>query len=515
MIYYKNFILKNSFYVKTYSWQILSLLTNFISLFIILPYLTTNKFDYNIFVLFASVTLLMNYFDFGTSQATHAIAGKLYNVNFKEFKKSVLTYIFLLSLIIILIIILLTIGYKNPNFYFKDINTNEFYKIKYYFLITIFTIPQYILLKFNMILLGIHLKEYLIYKNQVISNIFRLLIVLIFIYMNFNSIIYYFLSIQLLTLLFSYTLYFKTKKITNIYFSQIFNIENISKKYLLDITKFSFVTFLNIISFILIYELDIIFISKKFGISSVGDFGVAFSLLAFFRLLFGFNFSPFMNKRLSLSTNSNHMDNFNYKIIFTTAPLVIFIIISFFLNLNDFIYSWVGPQFTDSIKICSFLIFINIFAFISYPISETLILRQNSKYIILLSLTIPIIYWSSILILQNYFSYFAIVISKLFIFFIYAFIYSIYIFKSTNIKIKNILIIFIQFIIPILILFILNYYFPIINSLHQKNKYLLFLTLIKIIFYFIFSFFILITFSKFYRVALYNNYKKLLFNDKI
>ena len=65
-------------YLKIYLWQGLSFASKFLSLFIVTPYLTSDKPIYGIFAVCVSVTIFLSYSDLGFMMAGQKYAAECY-----------------------------------------------------------------------------------------------------------------------------------------------------------------------------------------------------------------------------------------------------------------------------------------------------------------------------------------------------------------------------------------------------------------------------------------------------
>ena len=117
-----NFLLK---YFKIYFWQLIALVTNLGSMFIVLPFLTVNQELYGIYAIVISVSLFFSYADIGFIYSAQKYAAEFYITNNRLGELKIIGFsIFMTSLVIIIMSLLLLIIAYDPELVIKGISSN-------------------------------------------------------------------------------------------------------------------------------------------------------------------------------------------------------------------------------------------------------------------------------------------------------------------------------------------------------------------------------------------------------
>ncbi|NQV77929.1 MAG: hypothetical protein HQ490_06190 [Lutibacter sp.] len=423
-----NFSLK---YFKIYFWQLIALVTNLGSMFIVLPFLTVNQDLYGIYAIVISVSLFFSYADIGFIYSAQKYAAEFYITNNRLGELKIIGFsMFMTSLVIIIMSSVLLIIACDPELVIKGISSNyeNFLISKKLFVILIFSALITIPLKLCQIIFSIRLEEYIMQRINISANIIRLFSI-IFLFSNGKYLIVeYFALIQLFNIIVVIICFHIINKNYSIKFKEIITFIKFDKVQFIKSKYLAFSGFYIMIIWILYYELDQIVIGKFLGSSEVAFYAIGFSLLSFIRGLFGILYSPFMH-RFNYFTGLNDYDGLKkyYKnVVINLSPIIIGIIISFYLFMNNLVVSWVGLSFEKSIHISKILILCNLFAFISYPTSVLLKSLVQLKKFNIFNSFMPIVFFS---IIYFYFEEIGVVIfaySKFIVFFLIAIFYTIF-----------------------------------------------------------------------------------------
>lgn len=465
--------MNNKNFFKIYLWQGVAFILNFLSMFIVTPYLTKDPSTYGIYVVCISFTIFLSYADLGFVSAGQKYAAEYFSRSEKKEEIEIIGFTsFILLLFLIICMIFFTISAISPHILLKNIDSD--YKIEVaskLLLILTLAAPLTVLQRVTQMIFSIRLEDYIIQRIFTISGLIKILSVLFFFKSNNYNIVGYFLFVQVINFL-SYLVFLIIAKARYKY-DLVLLIRSIrfNKQIFNKTKKLAFASLFITISWIIYFELDSIFIGKFIGVEFVALYAIGLSFISFFRTVFGVLFSP-------IGIKFNHyigrmefkeLKSFYLKIIIYSAPLVIFPIISFVFLIKPFIINWVGYEFYQTINIAIFLLLSNIFAFISYPSGMLIVAQEKIKSLYALNVFLPIFFWFGIFISFNKFGVFSFAIFKFLSFIISAIFYFIYTIKfletdpvSLLVKIFKPMIFSLIFLITILP--IINLFLPIAKS---------------------------------------------------
>jgi O-antigen/teichoic acid export membrane protein len=476
--------LENNFtgkYIKIYLWQGISLILNFASMFIVVPYLTKDPSIYGIYTVCISIQIFLVYADLGFVGAGQKYAAECYARGERDEEVKILAFIsFILLLFLFLLMVVFFYFSINPQLLLKGLQTPANTKIASTLISILASFAPFIVLqRATQIIFGVRLEDYLSQRVFVIANLIKIASVLYFFKTGDYQIVSYFLFCQIVNAV-SYILCLLIAKRKYDYnFLLFFQALRFNKLIYRKINKLAFTSLFLIISWILYYEIDNIVIGKYLGVEKVAIYAVGFTLLTFFRTIYGILFSPLVirfNHFIGLG-NIEGLKIYVTQIIILTAPAVIIPVTAVVIVCKQFILSWVGIKYYNSIEIAQILIFCNFFAFISQPISSLLVAQEKIKAMYLIGAIIPVIYWLTIIIAYRYLGLKAFAISTFIAINISTVYYLIYLLKFLNVSLKHFIR---EIIVPIMIplAFLCTFLFLVYRSLPvEKSKVNLLLVL--------------------------------------
>lgn len=461
-------------YIKIYLWQGVSLLLNFVSMFVVIPYLTSDPITYGIYSVCISFSIFLAYADLGFIGAGQKYAAEYFAKGDREQEIKVIGFTnFILLVFLMLFSVVFFILSKRPELLVKGIDTiNQHYIASSLLLILAIFTPVTFLQRLLQMIFGIRMEDFIIQRTNIIGSIFKILSVLWFFRKNTYDIVGYFLFTQFVNLFTAIITLMIAKKRYKYNFTILFQSIRFNKVVFNKTKSLAFASLFVTFSWILYYELDSVAIAKLLGAKWVAIYAIGLTVLSFFRSIFGILFSPF-NIRFNHFIGSDdeiELKSFYLQIVAVFAPIVVFPIISIAFFAKSIILTWVGVNYLESVPIVQFLVFCNIFSFITYPTNFMLIARERQKELYVINLLLPFIFWLGIA-----FTYEVLGVKSFAIFKLIAFFFSaIVLFRMMIIYLKLSLLysikkIFVPMIFPIvfliLISFIARYYLP-----QEKSK---------------------------------------------
>lgn len=438
-------------YIKIYFYQAISLVLGFVSLFIVVPYVSSNEEIYGIYSICISLTVFFSYADLGFLSAGSKFATESYaKGNFKEEIKftSSAYALFMVSMMLISMCILY-FSY-HPHKIIKGLNSdNQIYVAQALLLILAISAPLSILVRLPLTILSIRISQHFYQKYQIIGNGIKIASVLYFFRSGSYNIIGYYGFIQLINVLVGIYTCIVIRKRYSYDFKYFIKSFKIQKKTLRKIYPLALSSLFVTLCWVLYYEMDNLAIGKMFGARQVAQYAIGFTLLNFIRNLLGIIYSPFSNRFFQFVGEGDQigLKKFYRFIVYNMAFVIIppLLIISF--DLKAFILSWVGVEYSESVLSAQLLVLCNLMAFISYPGGILLYATEKIKYMYFLNGANLLLFWIGIIVLSNSLQYEAFSFCKFLTFVVSGFFYLIVSINYLKIKWKNLLVAVFNFII--------------------------------------------------------------------
>jgi O-antigen/teichoic acid export membrane protein len=428
-------------YLKIYFWQGISLVLNFFSMFIVIPYLTSDPNIYGIYTVCLSISIFLSYADLGFLSAGQKYAAEYY---IREEKKEELKVIGFTSLILLVFLVILSVLFTylsfNPTLVVKDLvsGTGSSVASSLLLILALFT-PITLLQRIAQMIFSIRIEDFIVQRSNIVASILKIVSVLWFFRKGNYDIVGYFLFTQIVNLIailvtlviarLRYNYDFKA-----LFYNFRFDVEVYNK-----IKKVAFTSLFVTISWILYYELDPLVISKVLGANQVAIYAIGLTVLSFFRSILGIMFSPF-NARFNYFVGNKDEDglkSFFLQIVTTFAPFVVLPIVALTVLSKPLILSWVGRDYIESVLITQFLMCCNLFAFITYPAGILLLAQERVKDLFKINLLIPVVYWLGIAGMFSLLGLKSFAVFKLIAFFISASFYYLLIFRYLNVSLSK------------------------------------------------------------------------------
>lgn len=392
-------------YLLIYLAQGASMLLGMLSLFIVTPYITSNKEVYGVYAICASLTIFFSYADIGFLGASQKFAAESYIRGDRKQEMEIMgfTCAILLSFLFFISLGILFLAYR-PEYLIKGITNDNYYISRKLLLILACSSPIFCFQRIVAVMFGVRLADYYYQIIQVVGNLVRIFIAPFF-FMNGNyDIVGYYLSIQIISALsLIFTIYVAKRNFLINFLSILYNLRFRRSIYDL-LSGLAYTSLFGTICWVLYYELDNLVISKLLGAEAVAIYAIAFSILSVIRGLFGTLFGPYQT-RYNYFIGKDDIEGLNKYIQFQMKlffPICVTPLLVLFVLSKPFVVSWVGWDYEESSGVLRCLLLCNILAFISYPsgIYLTALKKLNALYVS--STIIVLVYWSGVLFLYNH-----------------------------------------------------------------------------------------------------------------
>ena len=383
-------------YIKIYFWKIISIVSGFLSLLIVVPHLSNDIELYGIYSFCISFTLYLSYADIGFLSAGQKYASEAFARGNRREEIDILGFT---AAILILMIAPFSIGMIYLSFH-PEIILSELSKVgsviaSDIFLILGIVLPfQIILQRLVQSILIIRIKDYISLRIDVFFNLIKIVSIFYFFRDYHYLIVEYYLFINLITIFSAILILIIIRKSENYNFLDLLKAIKLNKKQF-DLTKkLAFSSLFLTIAWLIYYELDLLFIGKWFGPKEVAIYAIGFTFLNFLRTLWNSVFSPFSQRFNHYVGTKNEIElkRLITTLIEYTLPLCIIVTVTLVVVAEPLTIFWVGDMYSESILIIQTLIIGTGFVFVTFPANYYFIAHTKYTYIYAISITLPLVF---------------------------------------------------------------------------------------------------------------------------
>lgn len=405
----------SSNYLKNLIFQILGTVVGLLSLFIVVPSLSTNQSLYGIYSVCISLNIFFNYSDLGFLSAGQKFSGEYYAQNNIIAEERIISFIAFVMICMSFIFCFCLIPLVfNPRLLVSEISGYNSHVASVIILIIIISAPFIALRRVFQICYTCRLEQYKYQIITLLGHTIKILSVFYFFRNNNYHILVYFLFVNIIDIvisvvIFGYAIYLYNYSIRRLAFAFRFDAG------LWKTTKeIAGASLLSTISWVLYYELDLIVLAKISTPYYLSLYSTAFTLLSFSRSYFSILYSSFAARfnHYVGTGNSNGLKNLYINSIQIVFPLAFFPIITFMVIGEPLIISWVGQNYRESAGIAVLLYSGSLLAFLSYPSGLYLFAVGDTKQLNILSTMLPLIFWIGVVLLNPILGIGAFAVSK-------------------------------------------------------------------------------------------------------
>ncbi|WP_426668530.1 hypothetical protein ACPPVU_20190 [Mucilaginibacter sp. McL0603] len=386
--------------IKIYFWQFVSILFNFASIFVVTPYLASNPNLYGIYTLVTAAAIFLTYGDFGFLGAGMKYASECYAQ--KDLKQEIriigFTGFIFLSFVCLYAICVFLISFK-PELLIKNlINTQQIQIAKWLLIILSVSSPVFMFQRVLQIIFAVRLKDYVFQKILICANAIKIIFAIMLFGHGGYPIVYYFLFSQVCSLLAVCIGFWVVKSKLGYDLRLLLKSLRFNKELYKRTSSLAFVSIFLTISWIIYYELDPFVISKLLGPQYIAIYAVGFTLMEYFRSVFGIIFSPFIakfNYYVGLKDYEG-LKKFFITVLIVALPLTVLPVLAISITIKTFILTWVGASYAASVPIAQVLVLSYLFSFIISPSGLLVMAYEKAKNLYLISALLPFIYWMGV-----------------------------------------------------------------------------------------------------------------------
>ena len=388
--------------IKIYFWQVISLISGFATMFMVTPYLASNQNYFGIYTFVISLNLFLSYADFGFLSAGVKFASEAYARNDRNEEMNVLGFVFFILCIVFSLFGLLILFFSfNPQYVLKGLSKAEDLKLaEDLFLVFFLSLPVLIAQRGLQIIFNIRLYDYLYQRVFSLLNLVKISSVFYFFRGGEYHIVQFYLFTQIITLLSIVIGCMIAKKRFKYEFFILIKAVKFSLPIYRKTKNLAFNSLFVTISWIIYYELDSLIIGKFVGLKEVAIFNICMSVMMLSRSLYGILYNPFTAK-FNHYIGKDEKDKLGVayeKILIIGLPLSVIPTTILILTMKNFIFSWVGIEYSSAIPIIAIMFASYYYTFISNPTGIAMVALENIKSLYWSSALLPVIYWLGIIL---------------------------------------------------------------------------------------------------------------------
>lgn len=391
-------------YIKIYFWQIISVLLGFAALFVVVPYISSNKTIYGIYSVCTSLTIFFSYADLGFLASGVKYAAEYYikGQHKEEIRIVGFTSFIMVSVFAILALGIIVLGIFPKLLIPALVDGSEQMIIARWLLFTLaVSCPVIIGQRLLNLIFTIRVEDYKFQRINIVGNIIRILSVFFFFGGGRYMIVEYYIFYQAVSLGVVAVALLYARKHYDYGFCEFLSAFRFDREVFDKVKHLTGTALIMTASMILYYELDQVVISNLLGIEAVAIYAVALSVLQLVRTFCSIVYSPYMSRYNHFVGLEDYegLTHFVRKMILVFAPVLIVPILTLSLMARPFVISWVGSQYFESGILVSFLVLSFIFNFIKDPIGQYFVATERNNILIKNNLLIPIVFWIGVITL--------------------------------------------------------------------------------------------------------------------
>lgn len=429
-------------YLKIYIWKLAAYIASFASLAIVTPRVTSSAALFGIFSFCMSLNIFFQYADLGFINAAQKYASEYYGRRDQKGEIRVTgfcCFIFTLFIIPVSLFILWISFY--PELMIKGISSSpEELKLASRLLLILFLFsPVLIAQRIIQIIFAVRLEDYYTQRINIIISLIRIASVFFFFGKGRYMLFEYFLFFNILTIFAIVANVIIAKKRYNYSFLYLLKCCRFSKELYNKTSRLAYNSFFLSLSWIIFYELDLLYIGYFLGKNEVAYYAIGLTLLRFFRDAFGTFYYPFVIRfNHMVGRNENDALTSLYKTLLKIgAPITVIPSVAMIVLMRPLILAWVGPAYENSIFVSQVLATSFLLSFITYPAGALLTAREQLQKLYLNATVQPLIFMIGVLSTQHFLGISSYAIFKTTAIQVNVFLFMLYSIKYLDISLVN------------------------------------------------------------------------------
>ena len=405
----------NKDYFKLYIWRLASILSGFLSMFVVVPHISRNQELFGIYSFIMSLALYLTYADLGFLSAGQKYAAEAFAVGDKNGEYRILGFmIFLIIIMSIPFTVLMLYLSYNPNIIIAKLTYEGTEIASNLFLILALLLPfQVIMQRIVQFILTIRLNDHLYLRIDLIANVVKILSVYYFFRTEYRVV--EFVTFGILITILSQIIILASFAIGHQYnIFSVFKAIKFSRETFDGVKKLAVSSLLMTFAWILYYELDLVLIGRWLGASQVAIYAVSFTFLNFMRTLWNALYSPFAHRfnhlvaaKMNVQTGyllQRLMENTFLPTLVVTMVLII--------ASEAIVFAWVGHNYTQSVSILRLLLIGSLTVAIIKPAGYYFTAHTTYSFIHVNAIITPIIFIVFLIVFVPYYELLGFALAK-------------------------------------------------------------------------------------------------------
>ncbi|PSL48944.1 O-antigen/teichoic acid export membrane protein [Chitinophaga niastensis] len=413
-------------YIKIYLWQFISILLNFGTLFVVTPFLSSNRSLFGIYTIIVSLNIFLSYADFGFISAGLKYASESYARNDREEEVKIVGFVAFIFTVFVGLFMVMMLGISlHPEMIVNGLKPDETKIARALLVMLALFSPTFILQRMLQVIFAVRLEDYHFQRLLIVANVCKIASTFYFFHPGNYSLVGYFLFTQLCNAVAMLAGIWQVKKRLHYDLGLLLRSFKYSKELFDKTKKLAFSSVILTVCWILYYQLDPFVIGKMIGAEAVAVYAIGLTMITYIRSLFGILFSPF-TARFNHYVGANDIEGLKkvfVNVLVITLPLTVFPVICLALTSGTLVMNWVGPGYMSSVYITQLLILCYLFSFISSPAGILIMAYERVKMIYYTSAMLPVIFWVGVATTYSFWGLTSFAVFKLVSFFLAALAY--------------------------------------------------------------------------------------------
>jgi O-antigen/teichoic acid export membrane protein len=389
-------------YLRVYLWQGLSIVTSFLSMFVVMPPLSSRHSMFGIYSICMSISIFVSYVDFGFMSSGFRSASESFVRGDLKRETQIVGFVtFILLMFVLVHAVVASVFAIHPTLLIANLtDPNESRTASMLLALLAAFSPIIVLQRMLQIVFGVRIEDYIYQRINIGGNVVKIASVFLFFDAAGYNIVGYFLACQIIGLTCCVVSLIIAQRRYHYDLGLLLRSCRFSRDIFEATKRLAFSSMYVTLAWVAYYEFDTLFIGRVLGAERLAFYSVALALTSFFRSLSSTIFAPFrarINHFVAVK-DDERLRSLYRRVMVVTMPAVLFPVISVVVLMKPFIFCWVGGNYLTSVLIAQMLVVTYIDGFSSNPASYLLVAEERVRELNIIGSLSPIIFWGGVLL---------------------------------------------------------------------------------------------------------------------